>query len=171
MKVEPASALVGALAVPAVKGICQRGALLGAVAEGETVLRGFGHAADTDVALDAVRALGATVHDEGDTVRIEAVGPPGAGGGDPGPHGGVGLHGLKAPDGPIDCRNAGTLLRLMSGLLAGQDGQRFELIGDESLSSRPVRVEKPLAEMGAGYETTEGTLPATIHGARLKPIR
>jgi len=155
MKVEPASALVGALAVPAVKGICQRGALLGAVAEGETVLRGFGHAADTDVALDAVRALGATVDDQGDTVRIQ----------------GVGLHGLKAPDGPIDCRNAGTLLRLMSGLLAGQDGQRFELIGDESLSSRPVRVEKPLAEMGAGYETTEGTLPATIHGARLKAIR
>jgi 3-phosphoshikimate 1-carboxyvinyltransferase len=156
VKVEPATSLVGALAVPGVKGICQRGVLLGAVADGETVLRGFGHAADTDVALDAVRQLGATVHEEGDTVRIE----------------GVGLRGLRAPDGPVDCRNAGTLLRLMSGLLAGQEG-RFDLIGDESLSSRPVRVEKPLTEMGARYETTDGTLPATIHaaGPALKPIR
>ncbi len=59
MRVEPAVALDGVIAVPAVKGICQRGVLLGAIAEGETVLRGFGHAADTDVALDIVRSLGA----------------------------------------------------------------------------------------------------------------
>ena len=56
-RVEPAAALVGDIAVPAVKGICQRGALLGAIADGESELRNFGHAADTDSALAAVAAL------------------------------------------------------------------------------------------------------------------
>ena len=61
MKVDPAAALVGDLAVPGVKGICQRGVLLGAVADGESELRGFGHAADTDAAIGVARALGAEV--------------------------------------------------------------------------------------------------------------
>jgi len=155
MRVEPATLLVGDLAVPAVKGICQRGVLLGAIAEGTTELRGFGHAADTDAAIRAVRALGVEVSEPAeDVVRIE----------------GRGLRGLRAPAEPIDCENAGTVLRLLSGILAGQEG-RFDLVGDASLSSRPVRVEEPLTRMGAQFETTEGRLPATIVGAPLHAIR
>ena len=155
MRVEPATMLVGDLAVPAVKGICQRGVLLGAIAEGTTELRGFGHAADTDAAIRAVRALGVEVSEPAeDVVRIE----------------GRGLRGLRAPGEPIDCENAGTVLRLLSGILAGQEG-RFDLVGDASLSSRPVRVEEPLTRMGAQFETTEGRLPATIVGAPLHAIR
>ncbi len=155
MRVEPAAALVGDVGVTAVKGICQRGALLAAIAEGESELRNFGHAADTDSALAAVGALGADVDEpEPGVVRI----------------GGRGLRGLVAPDSPIDCGNAGTVLRLLAGILAGQDG-RFELVGDDSLSSRPVRVDEPLREMGARVETTNGRPPVTIEGARLRPIR
>ena len=154
-RVEPAAALVGDIGVLAVKGICQRGALLAALAEGESELRNFGHAADTDSALAAVRALGAEVEEpEAGVVRIA----------------GLGLRGLVAPDAPIDCGNAGTVLRLLSGILAGQDG-RFELVGDESLSSRPVRVDEPLSRMGARVETNGGRPPVRIEGARLQPIR
>jgi 3-phosphoshikimate 1-carboxyvinyltransferase len=156
MKVEPAAALVGDLAVPGVKGICQRGVLLGAVADGESELRGFGHAADTDAAIDVARALGAEVEEPAeDVVRVR----------------GVGLRGLREPGAPLDCRNAGTVLRLTAGLLAGQEGRRFELVGDESLSGRPVRVEVPLREMGARVETDDGRAPVRIEGAELRPIR
>jgi 3-phosphoshikimate 1-carboxyvinyltransferase len=155
VRVEPAAALVGDVGVPAVKGICQRGALLAAIADGESELRNFGHAADTDSALTAIRALGVDVDEpEAEVIRI----------------GGRGLRGLVAPNSPIDCGNAGTVLRLLAGVLAGQDG-RFELVGDESLSSRPVRVDEPLREMGARVETTNGRAPVTIEGARLRPIR
>jgi 3-phosphoshikimate 1-carboxyvinyltransferase len=154
--VEPAAALVGDIAVPAVKGICQRGALLAAIADGESELRNFGHAADTDTALAAVETLGAEVSEpEPGTVRIA----------------GRGLRGLVQPDAPIDCGNAGTVLRLLSGILAGQEGRRFELVGDESLSSRPVRVDEPLRQMGARVETNDGRPPVAIEGARLQPIR
>ena len=154
MKVEPAAAIVGAIGVPAVKGICQRGVLLGAIADGESELRGFGHAADTDTAIEVVRALGVDVRTDGDTVRIP----------------GRGLRGLVEPEGPLDCGNAGTVLRLTAGILAGQDG-RFELVGDDSLSSRPVRVDEPLRLMGAEVETTDGKPPVTIRGAKLNRIR
>jgi 3-phosphoshikimate 1-carboxyvinyltransferase len=155
-RVEPAAALVGDIAVPAVKGICQRGALLAAIADGESELRNFGHAADTDSALAAVATLGAEVSEpEPGTVRIA----------------GRGLRGLLQPDAPIDCGNAGTVLRLLSGILAGQDGRRFELVGDESLSSRPVRVDEPLQQMGARVETNDGRPPVAIEGAQLQPIR
>ena len=115
MRVEPAAALVGDVAVPGVKGICQRGVLLGAVADGESELRGFGHAADTDAAIGVARALGAEVSEPAeDVVRVR----------------GVGLRGLQEPVAPLDCGNAGTVMRLVAGLLAGQEGRRFELVGD-----------------------------------------
>jgi 3-phosphoshikimate 1-carboxyvinyltransferase len=130
--------------------------LLGAVADGESEISGFGRAADTETAISVVRELGATVEDEGgDVVRVH----------------GVGLRGLKEPGGSIDCGNAGTVLRLVSGILAGQDG-RFVLTGDESLSRRPhERVAEPLREMGARVETTNGGAPLLVEGGRLKPIR
>jgi 3-phosphoshikimate 1-carboxyvinyltransferase len=157
VRVEPAAALVGDIAVPGVKGICQRGVLLGAVADGESELRGFGHAADTDAAISVARALGAEVDEPAeDVVRVR----------------GLGLRDLREPDAPLDCGNAGTVMRLLSGLLAGQEGRRFELVGDESLSSRPQeRIAVPLREMGARVETTDGHAPVRIEGAELRQIR
>jgi 3-phosphoshikimate 1-carboxyvinyltransferase len=156
MKIEPAASVQGAIAVPGVKGISQRAVLLGAVADGESEIRGFGRAEDTEAAIRVVRDLGVEVEDEGgETVTVR----------------GVGLRGLREPDGPLDCGNAGTVLRLVSGILAGQDG-RFVLTGDESLSRRPhERIAEPLREMGARVETTNGGAPVMIEGGRLKPIR
>jgi len=156
VRIEPAAALVGDIAVPGVKGICQRGVLLGAVADGESELRGFGHAADTDSAISVARALGAEVSEPADDVVHVR---------------GVGLRGLREPGEPLDCGNAGTVMRLVSGLLAAQEGRRFELVGDESLSSRPVRIAAPLAEMGARIETADGHAPVVVEGAALRPIR
>ena len=83
---------------------------------------------------------------------------------------GAGLRGLREPSEPLDCGNAGTVLRLASGVLAGQEG-RFVLTGDESLSRRPhERVAEPLRE-GARVEATNGGAPVLIEGGRLTPIR
>jgi 3-phosphoshikimate 1-carboxyvinyltransferase len=155
MKIEPAASIEGAVAVPGVKGISQRAVLLGAIADGDSVIEGFGRAADTETAISVVRDLGAKVEGAEETVRVE----------------GVGLRGLRQPDGPLDFGNAGTVLRLASGILAGQEG-RFELVGDESLSGRPQeRIAAPLRQMGARVETTDGHAPVVIEGGRLKPIR
>jgi 3-phosphoshikimate 1-carboxyvinyltransferase len=155
MKVEPAAALRGAIAVPGVKGISQRAVLLAAIADGTSRIRGFGRAADTESAIDVVRALGVDVEEDGDEVTVH----------------GVGLRGLRAADGAVDCGNAGTVMRLVSGILAGQEGT-FELVGDESLSSRDqTRIARPLEEMGARVETSDGHAPLRITGARLAPIR
>ena len=102
--VAPAVSLRGDLRVPGDKSISHRVLLVGAVAEGESELTGFGASEDTLATAEAVRALGAEVEVAGDQVRV----------------GGVGLRGLRAPHGPIDCGNAGTLMRLLPGLLAGQ---------------------------------------------------
>jgi 3-phosphoshikimate 1-carboxyvinyltransferase len=156
MKIEPAASIEGAIAVPGVKGISQRAVLLGAIADGESRIEGFGRAADTETALSVVRQLGAAVDEDGsETVRVR----------------GVGLRGLRPPDGPLDFGNAGTVMRLAAGILAGQAG-RFELVGDESLSSRPQeRIAEPLRQMGARVETTHGHAPVVIDGGRLAPIR
>jgi len=156
MKIDPAASLRGHIAVPGDKSVSHRSVLLGAIAEGETTVRGFGRSADTESTIAAVRALGATVHDDDvDTLRVE----------------GSGLRGLREPVEPIDCGNSGTTFRLLAGILAGQRG-RFELAGDESLSRRPMeRVAEPLRLMEARVETTDGTPPLTIEGGELKGIR
>jgi 3-phosphoshikimate 1-carboxyvinyltransferase len=156
VKVEPAASVEGAIAVPGNKGISQRAVLLGALTDGESEIRGFGRAADTEAAISVVRQLGVEVDDEGgETVRVA----------------GAGLRGLREPEEPLDCGNAGTVLRLASGVLAGQEG-RFVLTGDESLSRRPhERVAEPLRQMGARVETTNGGAPLLIEGGRLTPIR
>lgn len=155
MKVEPAAAISGHFGVPGDKSISHRSVLLAAVGEGETRISGFGRSADTESTIEAVRALGVRVYEaDNDTLRVF----------------GAGLRGLKAPRQPIDCGNAGTLMRLLPGLLAGQDG-RFELTGDESLSSRPMeRIAGPLRQMGVKIETTDGRAPIVIEGGPVKPI-
>lgn len=154
-KVEPASAVVGHIAVPGDKSISHRAVLLAAVAEGETRITGFGRSGDTESTLRAVRALGVEVaEDDVDAIRVV----------------GVGLRGLRAPDGPVDCGNAGTLLRLLAGLAAGQDGP-IALTGDASLRTRPMeRVAEPLRRMGARVETTDGCAPVTVAGGSLRAI-
>src|SRR5262249_28680074 len=83
---------------------------------------------------------------------------------------GAGLRGLRQPAGPLDCGNAGTLARLLTGVLAFQPS-RFELVGDESLSRRPMgRVVEPLRRMGASLEADGGGLPLVVTGAELHGI-
>ena len=156
MKIEPAAALRGHIAVPGDKSISHRAVLLGAIADGETSVRGFGRSQDTDATLGAVRVLGATVHDvDVDALRIE----------------GVGLRGLRESGEPIDCGNSGTTIRLLAGILAGQHG-RFELTGDDSLRRRPMkRIAGPLAQLGAEVETTDGMPPLAVGGGELHGIR
>jgi 3-phosphoshikimate 1-carboxyvinyltransferase len=142
--------------VPGDKSISHRAALLGAIAEGDTEIDGFGRAGDTESTLGALRTLGVEI-DEPDVDRVIVHGR--------------GLRGLVAPDAPVDCGNAGTLMRLLAGILAGQQG-RFELTGDESLSQRPMeRIAGPLREMGARIETTDGHPPLVIEGGELRGIR
>jgi 3-phosphoshikimate 1-carboxyvinyltransferase len=147
VKIEPAVQLTGHVAVPGDKSISHRAVLLGAIGEGETLVRGFGRSADTEATIAAVRALGVKVeevaHDE-----LYVLG--------------VGLRGLRPAT--VDCANAGTLMRLLAGIAAGQPG-RFELTGDESLRSRPMeRIAEPLRQMGADVLTADGHAPLVIDG-------
>jgi len=147
--VEPAVALVGHIAVPGDKSISHRAVLIGALSDGETHVRGFGRSADTESTIAAVRALGVEVDEPADDELVVH---------------GAGLRGLKAPAGPIDAGNAGTLLRLLTGILAGQEG-RFVLTGDESLRARPMdRVAEPLTRMGARISTANGLPPVVVEG-------
>jgi 3-phosphoshikimate 1-carboxyvinyltransferase len=156
MRIEPAATLRGHIAVPGDKSISHRAVLLGAIAEGETSVRGFGRSGDTEATVAAVRALGVIVHeDDVDTLRVE----------------GAGLRGLRESGEPIDCGNSGTTLRLLAGILAGQSG-RFELTGDESLRRRPVdRIADPLVQMGVRVESADGRPPLVLEGGELRGIR
>ena len=152
MKVEPAGALVGHIAVPGDKSISHRALLIGALCDGNTTVRGFGRAADTESTIAAVRQLGVQVDEPAiDELVVH----------------GVGVRGLTSVGGQtpaVDCGNAGTLMRLLAGILAGQQG-RFELTGDDSLRSRPMdRIAEPLQRMGAGVSTIDGHAPLVIEG-------
>jgi len=155
MRIEPVPALDGHVAVPGDKSISHRAVLVGALCEGDVRVSGFGRSADTEATIGAVRALGAEVEEHDvDTLTVH----------------GAGLRGLREPAESIDCANAGTLMRLVAGILAGQRG-RFELVGDESLSTRPMeRIAEPLRRMGALIETTDGHAPLVIDGAPLSAI-
>ncbi len=149
-RVEPAGALVGHIAVPGDKSISHRALLIGAISDGETPVHGFGRSGDTESTIAAVRSLGVDVDERGDDELVVH---------------GAGLRGLREPDAPIDAGNAGTLLRLLLGILAGQNG-RFELTGDDSLRTRPMdRVAEPLTRMGARITTADGLPPVVVEGA------
>ena len=153
--VEPAASLRGDLAVPGDKSISHRALLIGAIADGESSVSRLGISDDVLSTVNAMRALGVEIDLDGDEARVA----------------GRGLRGLAMPEAPIDCGNAGTLLRLLAGMLAGQEG-RFELVGDESLSRRPLeRIAEPLRLMGAGVQTTDGHAPLVVEGGELRPVR
>ena len=160
---DPAGALRGTLRPPPDKSISHRAALIGAMGEGETRIEGYLDAADTRSTLAAMEAIGATVeagpttrdsHPQSLDLRVE----------------GVGLRGASSAQ--IDVGNAGTLLRILPGWLAGQEGREWTLDGDESIRRRPVdRVAEPLREMGAEVECRDGRLPPLrVEGAALTGI-
>ena len=161
----PSGPLEGALTPPPDKSISHRAALLAAMADGTSRISGFLESADTRSTLAAVERLGA---------RVETT---------PGPNGslgvtveGIGLDGPAANAGPesvgIEVGNAGTLMRLLPGWLAGQPAGAWLLDGDESIRRRPVdRITEPLREMGADVSARDGRLPPLeIRGAALRAI-
>ncbi|MBA2655091.1 MAG: 3-phosphoshikimate 1-carboxyvinyltransferase [Gammaproteobacteria bacterium] len=154
--VSRSSLITGELLLPGDKSISHRAALLGALAEGSTVIKGFLQAEDTLATLRAIQCLGIKV-DSADPETIIH---------------GKGLQGLLPPAEAIDCGNSGTSMRLLTGVLAGQHFDSM-LTGDESLLRRPMgRVVNPLREMGAKIDFDEdGTGPLAIHSvAQLNPI-
>ena len=144
--------LQGELVVPGDKSVSHRAIMLAALAEGVSRIDGFLEGEDTRATAAAFAAMGVKIEVPSASQRIVH---------------GVGLHGLKPPAAAIDCGNAGTGMRLMAGLLAGQSFDS-ELRGDESLSRRPMRrVVEPLTSMGAVIESNEGALPPLrIRGGR-----
>ena len=127
--------------------------MLAGFAAGATRLTNFSTGADPHSSLACMRALGATVTVENRSVVVE----------------GTGGH-FKQPDGDLDCGNSGSTMRMLAGLVAGQEGS-FRFVGDESLSMRPMeRIRKPLEQMGARVELTEGHAPMTVYGGSLKAI-
>ncbi len=153
---DPSGPLRGTLAAPADKSLSHRAALLAAMASDPVRVTGYLDAADTNSTLAAVQALGALVDRGPDALTIR----------------GTGLRAAGTVDGPIDVGNAGTLMRLLPGWLAGQPGGSWTLDGDESIRRRPVdRVAEPLRRMGARIDAREDRFaPFTVTGQPLRGI-
>jgi 3-phosphoshikimate 1-carboxyvinyltransferase len=155
---DPAGPLRGDYTPPADKSISHRAALFAGMSDEPVTVENYLDSDDTASTLNAVRALGAAVeHEPGERVLVR----------------GVGLHApLEATGGLLDVGNAGTLMRLLPGWLAGQPGGVWTLDGDESIRRRPVdRIAEPLRAMGAAVEVREGRFPPfTVHGASLTGI-
>ena len=142
-------ALQGSVRVPGDKSVSHRALMLGALADGVSHIRGFLEGEDTRATAAVLQQLGVRIETPADGERRVH---------------GVGLHGLRSTTQRLDCGNAGTGMRLLAGLLAGQAFDST-LIGDESLSKRPMRrVTDPLALMGARIDSQEGLPPLHVHG-------
>jgi 3-phosphoshikimate 1-carboxyvinyltransferase len=156
LRVAPAGALVGELTVPGDKSISHRAVMVGALSDDRVTVTGFGASADTLATVDAFRSMGVPIERVGDDRLVID---------------GVGMRGLREPNGAIDVRNAGTLMRILPGILAGQSGT-FVLDGDDSIRRRPMqRIADPLAQMGVRLETSDGLPPVTLHAdGRVQPL-
>ncbi|HEY1264369.1 MAG TPA: 3-phosphoshikimate 1-carboxyvinyltransferase [Terriglobales bacterium] len=152
--VRPAKGLRGSVRLPGDKSISHRYAMLGAIAEGETRLENYSAGADCASTLHCLRGLGGQWERHGGSVVIQGRGPQ-----------------LQAPSAPLDCGNSGSTIRMLSGILAGQEFGT-ELFGDESLSRRPMaRIMAPLESMGARIRANEGGRPPLrIEGGGLHGI-
>lgn len=154
-----ATPLSGSISVPGDKSISHRAVMLAALADGPSVIRNWLPAGDTLATLEVVRALGVTVEVEQRTahawdLRVE----------------GRGLRGLRRPSAPLDCRHAGTAIRLLSGIMVGQSFPSV-LDGSEQLRKRPMdRVTEPLRAMGADIKSADGRAPLTIKPAALHGV-
>ena len=157
VRFEPSGRLRGSVTAPPDKSISHRAALLGAMSSEPVRISNYLRAQDTLSTLEALRAVGALVeaHEDG-TVVVR----------------GVGLREAREPGGPIDVGNAGTLMRLLPGWLAAQEGRIFVLDGDSSIRRRPVdRIAEPLRLMGADIRATDGRYPPfVVYGTPLEAI-
>ena len=153
--VRPARTISGSLEVPGDKSISHRYAMLAALAEGPSEITHFSAADDCRSTLDCLSRLGVKIDVQGNRVRID----------------GAGLGGLRKPRRTLDAGNSGTTMRLLAGILAGQEFPSA-IDGDASLRRRPMRrVMEPLAQMGARIRAREGGFaPLEIEGAHLSPI-
>jgi len=152
--IRPAKNIFGSLRLPGDKSISHRYGMLAAFAEGTSRFSNFSTGADCASTLACMSALGATVNRTEDGI-VEVTGVGGR---------------VNQPGKELDCGNSGSTMRMISGLLSPQKGE-FTLIGDESLSRRPMeRIRKPLAAMGAHLTLTDGHAPLTIHGRTLTAI-
>ena len=150
----PAGPLRGEVRVPGDKSVSHRALMLAALADGSARIRGFLEGEDTRATAAVLAQLGVRIETPTDGERVVH---------------GVGLHGLRASAQALDCGNAGTGMRLLAGLLAGQAFDST-LVGDASLSKRPMRrVTDPLAAMGAHIDTRDGLPPLVVHGGQ--PLR
>jgi 3-phosphoshikimate 1-carboxyvinyltransferase len=155
-QVSPKGILQGSIRVPGDKSISHRSIIMGSIAEGLTHIEGFLEGEDSLATLKAFRAMGVEITDpHNGSLNIR----------------GVGMHGLREPEEPLDMGNSGTAMRLLCGLLAAQNFSSI-LVGDESLSTRPMkRVTDPLISMGANIELEKGGVaPIRIAPAQLSPI-
>ena len=152
----PSGRLRGEVTAPPDKSISHRAALLGAMSIEPVRISNYLQAADTISTLNALRTVGALVEEHEDHVIVR----------------GTGLREAREPGGPIDVGNAGTLMRLLPGWLAAQEGRIFVLDGDASIRTRPVdRIAVPLALMGAQIEAAGGRFaPFVVYGTRLNAI-
>jgi 3-phosphoshikimate 1-carboxyvinyltransferase len=150
--VHPRRQVRGRIRVPGDKSISHRYAILAALAEGTSTIRGYSPGADCAATLACLRALGVTLRRTGDfDLEID----------------GRGLRGLSAPQTPLDAANSGTTMRLMTGVLAAHR-MRATITGDASLARRPMRrVIEPLQRMGARIDSHDGRPPLTIFGGHL----
>ena len=155
-KVNAATRVEGTVQFGGDKSISHRYAMLAAIANGESEIHFFSPSADCQSTLNCLKSLGVKIERKDSLVKIT----------------GVGIDGLRAPTGPLDAGNSGSTIRMLSGILSGQPF-RSVLVGDESLSRRPMkRVADPLSLMGARFKTADrGCPPIEIEGGSLTPIR
>jgi 3-phosphoshikimate 1-carboxyvinyltransferase len=153
--IQPAKYLTGGVEPPGDKSISHRYAMLAALAAGTSELRHFSAAVDCHTTLACMKALGAEVKIDKDAVRVTGHGP----------------RGLKSSWRALDAGNSGTTMRLLAGILAGQEFSS-KLTGDDSLQKRPMkRVIAPLREMGADIRGREDNFaPLEIRGAKLRAM-
>lgn len=153
MKIKPANSVSGKIRLPGDKSISHRAAILASMATGETRIENFATSADCAATLNCLENLGVEIKRENTTVFIK----------------GAGKTGFRKPEKPLDCGNSGTTVRLLAGVLAGQNFDSI-LIGDESLSKRPMRrIIEPLERMGAKIESANDCAPLKIYGKN--PLR
>jgi 3-phosphoshikimate 1-carboxyvinyltransferase len=156
VRVRGAVEIGGEVRVPGDQSISHRALILGALAHGETEVRGLSPAADVESTARCLRALGVEISRVEDRAVVTGVGP----------------EGLSPPGGSLHCGNSGTTMRLLAGVLAGRPFVAV-LVGDESLSRRPMRrIIEPLSRMGAEIVARDGDFPPLrIRGGRLRGIR
>src|SRR5262245_31374987 len=155
LEITPAVRIGGTVSVPGDKSISHRLAMIGAIAEGSTVIHNFAKSVDCGSTLECLQRLGVRVERDGTSVTIA----------------GCGLRGLEAPSKELDAGNSGTTVRLMAGLVAGSPFEST-FTGDASLSRRPMkRIIEPLRRFGATLQARDDNfLPLKVRGGSLAPI-